>query len=221
MTGWGKRAEPRVLDALADHAAAVSANAGSGSVATLTRECEKLRAYVGERETISMADADALMPDVAQESIFRLLDAVGSRNAKQAMGFVDAMLASGEKADGAVARALVMLQRHMRMLMLAKFASERHLTGRGAVPDEVKDILTSELTSTLIGQAYRMPNYMKQAAKFTWDDLVWASSRILASDLAMKGIVIPESLGTTSPAPGDDPASNFRVLVAQLCAGIK
>jgi DNA polymerase III subunit delta len=221
LKGWGKHAESRVLDALSEHAAAVSANAGSGAVGTLTRECEKLRAYVGERDEIVLADADALMPDVAQENIFRLLDAVGSRNSRQAMEYVEAMLAVGDRPDGAVARAIVMLQRHMRMLMLAKYAVENRLTGRGSVPDEVKDILTTELMSTLTGQAYRMPNYIKQAAKFSWPDLVWSSSRILASDLALKGIVIPDSLGASSPVPGDDPSANFRLLVAQLCAGIK
>jgi len=221
LVGWGKIAEPRVLDALAEHAAAVCANAGSGAVSTLTRECEKLRSYVGEREAITMADADALMPDVAQENIFRLLDAVGLRNTRQAMAYVEAMLASGDRPDGAVARTLVMLQRHVRMLMLAKFASEKHLTGRGPLPESVQEILTSELASTLTGQAYRMPNYMKQAAKYSWDDLIWASNRILASDLAMKGIAAPQSLGASSPVPSDDPASNLRVLVAQLCAGIK
>jgi DNA polymerase-3 subunit delta len=221
ITSWGKSAEPRVLDALSEHAAAVSANVGSGAVATLTRECEKLRAYTGERNTITMADADELMPDVAQENIFRLLDAIGSRNSRQSMEYVEAMLASGDRPDGAVARALVMLQRHMRMLMLAKFVAERRLTGKGAIPDDVKDILTSELSSTLTGQAYRMPNYLKQAAKFTWPELVWASSRIMASDLTMKGIVVPESLAASSAVPGDDPAANFRLLVTQLCCGTK
>jgi len=219
LIGWGKRPDSRVLDALSEHAVAVSANAGSGAVATLTRECEKLRAYVGERETISMADADALMPDVAQESIFRLLDAVGSRNAKMAMEYADAMLATGDRPDGTVARALVMLERHVRLLMLGKFAGEKHLSGRTGIPDETKDILTPELASTLTGQAYRMPNYMKQAARFTWDELVWASCRILASDLTMKGIQVPKGLGATSPVPGDEPAANFRLLIAQLCAG--
>jgi DNA polymerase-3 subunit delta len=221
LASWGKRPEDRVLDALAEHAAAVSANSGSGAVASLTRECEKLRAYVGERDTIVMADSDALMPDVAQENVFRLLDAVGARNAKAAMQHADAMLSIGDRADGVVARALVMLQRHIRMLMLAKFASEKRLNGRGPIPDDVVDILTPELASTLTGQAYRMPNYMKQAAKFSWDDLVWSSGRILASDLVMKGIAAPKLLGATSPVPGDDPAANFRLLVAQLSAGIR
>jgi hypothetical protein len=120
-----------------------------------------------------------------------------------------------------VARTLVMLQRHLRLLMLGKFVGERRINPRGTIPDDVKDILTSELVGTLVGQAYRMPTYTGQAAKFSWDELIWMSCRILASDCAMKGIIISPALGATSPIPGDDPAANLRLLVAQLCSGMK
>ena len=134
-----------------------------------------------------------------------------------------ALLSVGEKPDGVVARTLVMLQRHMRLLMLGKFAAERKLGARGAsISDDVKELLSAELTSTLTGQAYRLPTYSKQAANFSWEELVWAMSRILASDMAMKGMTVPSvAIGAVSPVPGDDAAANLRVLVAQLCAGAK
>ncbi len=219
---WGVAVDGPVLDALAEYAATVSANGGSGAVASLTRECEKLRSYVGEQGRVTMAAVDALLPQVAQENIFRLLDAVGARNARLALEQVDALLSVGEKPDGVAARTLVMLQRHMRLLMLGKFAAERKLGGRGAtVPDDVKELLSSELSSTLTGQAYRMPTYSRQAANYSWDELVWAMSRILASDMAMKGMMPTAALGVVSPVPVDDAAANLRVLVAQLCAGAK
>ncbi len=222
LASFNKTPEPGVVDAIAEHAAAVSANAGSGAVATLTRECEKLRTYVGERETITKADAEELMPDVAEENIFRLLDAVGARNVKQAMDYVDAMLAANDRADGVAARTLVMLQRHMRMLMLGKFAAENRIDAKsGGLSSDMKDLLSSELLSTMTGQSYRVSAYSRQAAKFTWDDLIWSTSRILATDLTMKGIRPPDSLGATSPVSGDDPASALRLLVAQLCTGMK
>ena len=86
---WGVAVDGPVLDALAEYAATVSANGGSGAVASLTRECEKLRSYVGEEGRVTMAAVDALLPQVAQENIFRLLDSVGARNARLALEQVD------------------------------------------------------------------------------------------------------------------------------------
>lgn len=219
---WGVAVDGPVLDTLAEYAATVSANGGSGAVASLTRECEKLRSYSSGKAKVTMTDVDALLPRVAQENIFRLLDAIGARNARAALEQVDALLNAGEKPDGVVARTLVMLQRHIRLLMLGKFAAERKLGARGAtVPEDVKEILSAELVSTLTGQAYRLPTYSKQATNFSWDELVWATTRILASDMSMKGMTQSLSIGAVSPVPGDDAAANLRVLVAQLCAGIK
>jgi DNA polymerase-3 subunit delta len=210
---WGLRADPAVCGAVAEYASTVSANAGSGAVAILTRECEKLRSYVGERTRVTMEDVSALVPSVAQENIFRLLDSIGTRSAKDALRQLDAILLAGDKPDGIAARTFVMLQRHIRMLILGKYASER----RGRSSSDSSDLLTSELSSALNGQSYRVQSYGKQAANFTWDELSWASMRILASDMTMKGMIVPDCLEATSPVMSDEPAANLRQLVIELC----
>lgn len=211
----GKRADEAVIAALVGRATSVSGAAG-GDLNTLTQETEKLITYVGERGEITAADADLLIAQNSDETIFPLLDAIGARNAKKALDLTDALLDSGEKPDAVVARSLVMLARHFRILSLAKYLAERHVS-RGALPADAKELLSGELIGVATGQAYRLPGYARQAANFTWDELRQALARILLSDLAMKAIPPAASLGRQAPAGSDEPAANLRLLVLALC----
>ena len=81
-----------------------------------------------------------------------------------------------------------MVQRHLRLMALAKYLSDSKALGRGPLPADVKENLSGEMVGFAAGQAYRLPGYAKQAANFTWDELTRAMTRVLASDLVMKGI---------------------------------
>ncbi len=212
----GKSADPDVIEALVARAAAASGSTG-GDLNTLVNETEKLITYVGDAPEITLRDARELIQVFGEESIFALLDAVGARDTKAAMARTDAMLDGDEKADGVAARTFVMLQRHFRLMSLAKYLAELRLPPKAALPPEVKEVLSGEMVGFAVGQAYRLQQYGRQAARFSWDELRRGTARILLSDMMMKGIVPGASLGVTAPSVGDDPATNLRLLVVDLC----
>lgn len=212
----GKTTDDNVYAALASYASMVASTGGSGAVAVLKQEITKAVLYTGTRDHVTRQDVELLLPDVAEESIFRLLDAVGSKNAAEALRLFGEMLSAGERPDGVAARTLVMLQRHIRLLMLAKYAADRRLSPKGGVPEEVRDMLSTEMNNVLAGQAYRIPAYQRQAALFSWDDLVMASSGILAADMTMKGIRLPRSLKIHVSASSDNPVGLMNTLIAEL-----
>jgi DNA polymerase-3 subunit delta len=212
----GKTAELEVIEALVARAAMASGSTG-GDLNTLINETEKMITYVGDAPEITLHDTRALIATHAEENIFALLDAVGNRDAKAALSKTDALLDGDEKADSVAARTFVMLQRHFRLMALAKYLGEQHVPPRGALPSAVKDVLSGELAGFAAGQGYRLQSYGKQATRFSWRDIQQASSRILLSDMMMKGIVPGESLGVKAASVGDDPATNLRLLVMELC----
>jgi DNA polymerase III delta subunit len=172
---------------------------------------------VGDAPEITLRDARELIQVFGEENIFQLLDAVGARDPKAALAKTDAMLEGDEKADGVAARTFVMLQRHFRLMSLAKYLGEQHVPPKGALPAEIKEILSGELIGFATGQAYRLQQYGRQAARFTWDELRKGTERILLSDMMMKGIAPGTSISVSAPSVGDDPATNLRLLVVDLC----
>jgi len=212
----GKRAEPEVLDILIARAAA-AAGASGGDLNTLINETEKLITYAGDAEQITVRDARQVIAEFGRENIFQLLDAIGARDPKSALSLVDTMLDSGEKPDGIVARTFVMIERHFRLMALAKYLGEKRVGSKSGLPAEVQEVLSSELTSFATGQSYRIAGYARQAAHFSWEDLTCALSRILLSDMMMKGIAPGDTIGVQAPMVGEDPTSNLRMLVVSLC----
>jgi len=211
----GKSFEPVVIDLLL---AASSQHGQSGAdINSLSHETAKLLDYVGGAERITREDASAVLPAGVEENIFRLLDSIGARDLHRSLGELDALLLAEAKPDATAARLIVMLQRHFRLLCLAKYLGECRILGKGPLPQEVKDLLSVELASFATGQAYRLQGYAKQAANFRWDELRGAIGRILAADLSQKGIV--PGARTMPPLAdfGDDARSSLRLLVFDLC----
>ena len=129
----GKTMDPEALQIILQRAVAAAADRGgggkAGDVHVLTSELEKVMAYAGERTPITTKDALAVGTRGAEENIFALLDAVGHRDARRALGEVDEMLRTGDKPDGVAARTFVMLARHLRLIWGAKFLAEKRLSG--------------------------------------------------------------------------------------------
>ncbi|MDR3708439.1 MAG: DNA polymerase III subunit delta [Capsulimonadaceae bacterium] len=216
IAGSGKSAPPEVIEILVARASAASGTSG-GDVNTLINETQKLIAYVGDASAITVHDARQVIAHVSQENIFQLLDAIGARDPKTAIARVDAMLESGDKAEGVAARTFVMIQRHFRLMALAKYLGDRRDAGRGALPADIQEMLSPELSSFATGQAHRLQNYGRQASRFSWSEINHATQRILLSDLMTKGIAPGDTLGVHAPMTGDDAATNLRVLVLDLC----
>jgi DNA polymerase III delta subunit len=163
-----------------------------------------------------MQNVAVLLPAVTHENIFKLLDFIGARDTTQALAQLDAILLSGDKPDAIAARTYVMLQRHIRALLLGKYVvSTRNISSKA---NKVEVNMTSELSSMLNGSPYRLQNAVKQSSNFTVDQLSKASLRILASDMTMKGMDIPECFGVNSHVMSDQPIDNLKMLVVDLCS---
>jgi DNA polymerase III delta subunit len=215
LAASGKTFEPAVIDLLL--AASSQPGQPGADLNSLNHESAKLLAYVANSDRITRDDAAAVLPVGIDENIFRLLDSIGGRNVPRSMHELDALIAVEGKADATAARLIVMLQRHFRLLILAKFLADRHLLGKNPLPQEVKDQLSSEMASFAASQAYRLSAYAKQASNFRWEELHAAVGRILAADLSMKGITPGVHTMRLMPDFGDDAQSTLRLLVFDLC----
>ena len=218
----GKTIEPAALARIMDRAKATASERGgaakTGDVHVLLSELEKLLAYAGDRPKVTLADAEAIGQVSVQENIFALLDAVGHRDPRRALAEADKMLDAGDKPDGVAARTFVMLARHLRQLWGAKYLADQRLNGfnlKGGPPPDVAAVLSGEMLGMTQRQSYLLKNLQDQARGWSYPALQTGLHRVLASDLAMKGIVSGPTLA--AKAPVDDPASNLRLLIVSLC----
>ncbi len=218
----GKTIEPAALARIMDRAKATASERGgaakTGDVNVLLSELEKLLAYAGDRPKVTLADAEAIGQVSVQENIFALLDAVGQRDPRRALAEADKMLDVGDKPDGVAARTFVMLARHLRQLWGAKYLADQRLNGfnlKGGPPPDVAAVLSGEMLGMTQRQSYLLKSLQEQARGWSYPALQTGLQRVLASDLAMKGIISGPALAAKAPA--DDPASNLRLLVVALC----
>ena len=218
----GKTIEPAALALIVDRARATAAERGgggkTGDINVLRNELEKAIAYAGSRPLVTRADAAAVGTDAAQDNIFALLDAVGRRDPRRALDEADALLDAGDKPDGVAARTFVMLARHLRHLWGAKYLADHRLNGfnlKGGLPPDVQAVLSGEMIGMTARQSFLLKNLQEQARGWTYPALASGLHRVLASDLAMKSI--PAGAALAAAAPADDPASNLRLLVVELC----
>jgi DNA polymerase-3 subunit delta len=209
----GKTADSSVIDLLVARSTAASSSSG-GNLNILRSEIDKLVTYVGDAPSITARDAQLLVAQLPEENIFQMLDAVGAKDSRKALLLASNMLDSGENPEGVIARSLVMLQRHFRWLCLAKSASE---AGNSRSQD-FKESLSTEMAGWMSSQGYRLSGYSRQAANFTWPELIDAITSIMLCDMSMKGIVSADTLIDGASAFFSDSATdNFKLLLTQLC----
>ncbi len=218
----GKTIEPAALALIIDRAKATASERGgggkTGDINVLVSELEKAIAYAGDRPLVTHADAAAVGKDTVQENIFALMDAIGHRDARRALHEADALLEAGDKPDGVAARTFVMLARHLRQLWGAKYLADQRLNGfniKGGLPPDVQPLLSGEMLGITQRQSFLLKNLQEQARVWSYPALQSGLRRVLASDMAMKSIVSGPTLSAVAPA--DDPASNLRLLVVELC----
>lgn len=109
----GKRLEPAATQLLRDLL-------GKDEPAIYLSEIEKLATYAADRPTISVQDVQALVSPMRSELVFAVTDAMADRNAGQALGLWEQVLASDKeaqyKAVGGLAWGLRKLMRARRMV---------------------------------------------------------------------------------------------------------
>lgn len=176
LAGWVmKRAaqyevefEPRAADALAGLA--------GGDLRRLDNEIVKLADYVLPRTLVTDEDVAALTPYVAEANIFRMVDAMGSGDAKTALRLLHRLL---QDKDNSAFSVFGMIQRQFRLLILAR----EHLdNGSGG-----------GMASALGMRPNQAESFARQARGFAMEDLEAIHHKLLETDIGMKtGEIDPE-----------------------------
>lgn len=156
----GKRIDTEAVDTLVAHV-------GTG-LRQLTMELEKLITYVGEELQITRRDVESAVSQLAETTIFMLVDAIGERRADQALRYLAEILR--EEAPPYV---LFMIARQFRMLLRTCTLSARRAN------------------SGAIQQALGVPGfvarrYMDQARNFSAAAFPPIFARLQEADRAVK-----------------------------------
>lgn len=174
-------------------------------------ELEKAACHAGDAPMITLEDVEATQSRTPDDVIFKLCDAVGARRPAEALGHVATLLRSGGRPEAVAPRTLVLLARQIRLLAQFKYLSSKGLAGRGAgaVPREAAVLLpTDGAVQTLANprMAWMADKYVQQARNFSGAELMERLERLLAADLALKGVT-----------PSDSPQIVLQRLVVELC----
>jgi len=186
-------------------AAAAVRRSGTDS-GVLATEAAKLASYVGERDTVTDEDVEEVTSQTAEGKIFALMDAVGTKDAAQALRQLRPLLEGGGDVQREALRVLGMLAWYLRHLWQARVLLDAgcKVIAPGKVPEHIEAILPRD--SILQAEGWKLTKFVAQAKNFTIGDLVRGFERIAAADLAIKGI--KGEIG--------DPATALEVLVIEL-----
>lgn len=157
----GKRIEPRAAEALVE--------AVGRDLRKLDAETDKVTAYVGASEVVTVADVSAVASESAATSVFDMLDAIGSRDVGASLRLLRRVLADGESPLGIHA----MIVRHVRALVGARALSDRRMS-----PDSIAPELSMA--------PWQARNAVRQAANFTPAELAAALRGLAAAEEEMK-----------------------------------
>jgi DNA polymerase III delta subunit len=178
----------------------------------LAAEVAKAAAHAGDSPAITGADVEATLTRGPDDVIFKLCDAVGNRNAREALGYVSTLFRSGSRPDSVAPRTLVLLARQFRLLAQFRYLGEKRMAGRGAGPvtPEVMALLPSDGAGGMLANprmAWMADKYVGQARRFSGEEIAYRLERLLHADLMLKGI---------EPG-GDAPQAVLQRLVVELC----
>jgi len=201
----GKRLEPAAARKLADQKI-------GPHLRQLEQELEKLALYVGEGATISAAHVEEVTPRLIEESVNRLLDAVGRRSPGPAVVILRELL---EEQREAPERILGALSSSLRLLWQTKLLLERGWRPGAEVDEEAAAMLLQDPRRSALGQFARRSwaagRSARQAQALSWAQLERALLSLHACDLALKGIA----------GKVGDPATALELLVVQLCSDLE
>jgi DNA polymerase III subunit delta len=155
----------------------------------LSVEIEKVISFTGDETTLSRDEIEQVMSTTAPTSIFDFLDALGSRDCRDSMRVLTALLDEGESVHGVHAMGI----RHVRNLLSARALLERDDEGSATA-----------LISREVGvREWQARNLMVQARRFDAVELVDALLSAAESEAKMK--------------TSRDPRLVFEIWVLEVC----
>jgi len=158
----GKKILPQAMDVLQRMA--------WDSLQELRQEIEKLSIYVGEKKAIDIDDLICLCSVRTEIGAFALTDALGNRNAQEALRNLGAIIEGGGKEIGILAR----LANHFRRLVIT-----RSILEKGGSDQDVKEALG--------GRNYPVRMFAAQANRFSAKELLDLFRKFFESDVGLKG----------------------------------
>jgi DNA polymerase-3 subunit delta len=157
----GGRMEPGAIRVLATYV--------GNDLRLLDHEIEKLLTYVGDERPVAERDAQLLVSYAREADIFAMVDALGTRDTRQAMELMEKLLAEGQHP----LYLLRMITRQFRILLQIK-----ELLNRGTPAADVNALLHLH--------PYVAKKTMAQARNFSIPQLEKVYRRLLEVDTAVK-----------------------------------
>ena len=157
----GKTLETKALEYIVLHS--------NNSLRHLKSELEKMALYSGNEKVITLTIAEKLLIKTSEASIFVLVDNIGLKNAETALIELRSLLGNGE----APVKVLFMIARQFRLILLAKELAKRGLTEK-------------QITSELSLHPFVTGKILRQAGKFSFEELETCMQQVLEGDIAIK-----------------------------------
>lgn len=138
-------------------------------MAYLRQEIHKICTYCGDKKTIELADAEAIMSRGSLIHIFELMDQAAARNALKSVALFQTMTKEGEPPQ----KILAMLGRQFRDMLGVK-----ELAGQGMKPREIAGLLGMH--------PFVAEKYYKSSRNFSSLELIRFMELLLNADIANK-----------------------------------
>lgn len=176
----GKRIEPAAARVLAQYLAS--------NTSLIDKEIEKLAAYVGERNSITVKDVDDVVFVLPEDRIFRMMDAIADGYSGQALRLLDETLASGAKPENEALRVLAMIARQVRLLYQTKYLmTQPGFRGIDSITDDQEAVLMRRPALSSL-HPFQKAKLVEQTRKFSLEELEGQLKQILECELALKGL---------------------------------
>lgn len=189
---------------LSSQAAQRLLEATGGDFDAACRELDKLVLYVGAQETISPADVEMVVSASAEGNQFAFADAVGMRDSRSALRFLDALLPPGAK-RGTALPILGMLARQLRLLWQAKVLQAAGSRERASLQERLPE--GHNYRAAVQGKDWLAGKLRQQAQAWTEEDLARGIILLYETDRRLKG--------RTEEQIEERPA--LELLIAELC----
>ena len=175
LVSWIKREAKLLGKAIGEGPAVRLVEIAGPKLADILGELEKITLYIGDKGEIETGDVEEAGLDCRQETIFKLSDAIGSKDLAQAMKIYQKI--SNEQP----LKILSAVTREIRVLLKIKLCSKRGVPTQGM--------------AKVVGvPPWTLNAYMARSARFTEAELKRAIRRFREVDMALKTGRIPQPL---------------------------
>lgn len=176
----------------------------AASTAAAQPELEKLIWYVGDRTVIGREDVEAVVSRTVEAQVFKLVDAIATRDTTAAMRLLQDVLSSGGRTEAVVPRLMVLIARQFRLLWQMRLQIDYGASAEQWFPSD------PNLAQLLARQRFLERSLREQALRLSLQELKLAFDRLHQADRVLKGIDEGDS----------DPRRVIERLVVDLC-GLK